>query len=114
MNFPAHAPIADVMPLCVYPLHAVHVIGLYDVHIHLRKWPMLEGQPEKVVSYQLRVSHVMTRNPVAFKSVRTCCWFAAYACWLACCVRLPLHPSSLSLGGGGLHVSRGTSLTIQP
>lgn len=37
--------------------------GLYDIHIELRKWPLLEQDPTSVV-HKLSVRDVMTKNPV--------------------------------------------------
>lgn len=35
--------------------------GLYDIHIHLKHWPLLEEKPRKGVAVQLRVCDVMVK-----------------------------------------------------
>jgi chloride channel 7 len=37
--------------------------GLYDLHIHLRHWPLLEEKPHKSVAERLRVCDVMVSPP---------------------------------------------------
>lgn len=47
--------------------------GLYDIHIELKHWPLLEQDPTTRI-YMLDVRHVMTHDPVTVPLVwETCC-----------------------------------------
>lgn len=70
-----HLPtVAACAAAAVYAVHACCVrvscaAGLYDIHIELRHWPLLEQDPQAVV-HKLSVGDVMSPDPVVIEMVR--------------------------------------------
>ncbi len=44
-------------------------VGVYDVTIHMQKWPHLEDHAKKAMSAVLVVHDIMVQNPIVFREV---------------------------------------------
>jgi hypothetical protein len=80
--YEAASPNACVLSLMHARLN--YCVGVYDVTIHMQKWPHLEDHAKKAMSSILVVHDIMVQNPIVFREV-TLLWCVSIvaACYLS-------------------------------